>query len=156
MITLKKGDKAPEFSGLDENGENKSLSDYKGKKLLLFFYPKDNTPGCNLENQNLRDNYQKLLDKGVEVLGVSGDSEATHKKFIDKHCLPFHLIADTDKSLNTKYGVWQEKKNFGKTYMGTVRASFLLDEEGKVVEVITKVKTKEHAEQVFEILDSKL
>ena len=153
MITLNKGDKAPEFTGLDEKGNEISLSDYKGKKLLLFFYPKDNTPGCNLENQNLRDNYDALLKQNIDVLGVSGDSQAIHQRFIEKHCLPFHLIADTEKSLNIQYGVWQEKKNFGKTYMGTVRTSFLINEEGIIIDIIKKVKTKEHAEQVFEILN---
>ncbi|BDD09975.1 peroxiredoxin [Fulvitalea axinellae] len=150
MITLKPGDKAPAFEGKIENGETVKLSDFEGKKLILYFYPKDNTPGCTLESQNLRDNIDTLRKKGYEVLGISSDSEASHQRFIDKHCLPFHLIADTDKTVHEMFGTWQEKKNFGKTYMGTVRTTFVIDETGHIEQVIKKVKTKEHASQILE------
>ncbi|BDD04377.1 thioredoxin-dependent thiol peroxidase [Aureibacter tunicatorum] len=143
------GDKAPRFEGKNQDGKSISLDDYTGKKLVLFFYPKDNTPGCTLEAQNLRDNYETLQSKGYEVLGVSGDDETSHQKFICKHLLPFDLLADTDKSVNEMYGVWQEKKNFGKTYMGTVRTTFIIDEKGQIEHIINKVKTKEHADQIF-------
>lgn len=145
---LKAGDKAPEFSITTESGENISLNDYKGKKLVLYFYPKDNTPGCTAEACNLRDNYELLLKQGYEILGVSPDSEKSHKKFIEKHELPFKLIPDIEKEILQAYGVWAEKKMFGKTYMGVVRTTFVIDEVGVIEEVIKKVKTKDHANQI--------
>ncbi|MCG8474479.1 MAG: thioredoxin-dependent thiol peroxidase [Cytophagales bacterium] len=147
MIT--EGQPAPDFQSKDENGKPVTLSEFRGKKLVLYFYPKDNTPGCTMEAKNLRDNYKALQQAGYEVLGVSTDSEKSHQRFIEKQCLPFRLIADEDKSVNNAFGVWQEKKNFGKTYMGTVRTTFLIDEEGKIERVINKVNTKEHAEQIL-------
>lgn len=150
MTHLKEGDKAPEFAGVNEKGEEISLSDYRGKKLVLYFYPKDNTPGCTAEACNLRDNYQALKDAGYEILGVSPDSERKHQNFIDKYELPFPLIADTDKEILQKYGVWGEKQMYGRTYEGVFRTTFLIDEEGKIEKVFKKVKTKAHAEQILE------
>ena len=149
MITLKKGDLVPDFESRDQDGNSIKLSDYKGTKVVLYFYPKDNTPGCTAESCNLRDNYESLRAEGYEVLGVSGDSEASHQKFINKYDLPFKLIADEDKSVQKALGVWGEKRMYGKTYMGTLRATFLIDEEGKIEEVIEKVKTKDHAAQIL-------
>ena len=148
-ITLKAGDKAPEFSSIDQDGNPVSLSDYKGKKLVIYFYPKDNTPGCTAESCNLRDNYEALQAQGYEVLGVSGDSEKSHQKFIDKYELPFKLLADTDKSVHEAFGTWGEKKMYGKTYMGTLRTTFLIDENGVIEEVFEKVKTKDHTAQIL-------
>ena len=149
MITLKAGDKAPNFKSTDQDGNAISLADYKGKKVVLYFYPKDNTPGCTAESCNLRDNYEALQAQGYEVLGVSQDSEASHQKFITKHELPFKLIADTDHSVHEAYGTWGEKKMYGKTYMGTLRSTFLINEEGVLEEVIEKVKTKDHTSQIL-------
>lgn len=149
MITLKSGDQAPEFESRDQNGNMIKLSDYKGKKVVLYFYPKDNTPGCTAESCNLRDNYEALQAQGYEVLGVSQDGEASHQKFIAKHELPFKLIADTDHTVHEAYGTWGEKKMYGKTYMGTLRSTFLIDENGKIEEVIEKVKTKDHSSQIL-------
>jgi len=149
MITLKPGDSAPDFQSKDQDGNPIKLSDYKGKKVVLYFYPKDNTPGCTAESCNLRDNYEALQAQGYEVLGVSGDGEKSHRKFIDKYQLPFKLIADEDKSVREAFGTWGERKMYGKTYMGTLRATFLIDEEGKIEEVIEKVKTKEHSAQIL-------
>lgn len=150
MITLKPGDKAPNFKSKDQDGNPIKLSDYKGKKVVLYFYPKDNTPGCTAESCNLRDNYKILQKQGYEVLGVSSDGEKSHQKFIAKHELPFKLIADEDKSVHEAYGTWDLKKFMGKEYMGTLRTTFVIDEEGKIVEVIEKVKTKDHAAQILE------
>ncbi len=149
MITLKPGDTAPDFESKDQDGNSIKMSDYKGKKVVLYFYPKDNTPGCTAESCNLRDNYEALRAKGYEVIGVSGDSEKSHQKFIAKYELPFKLIADEDKSVHKAFGTWGEKKMYGKTYMGTLRTTFLIDEEGKVEEVIEKVKTKDHTAQIL-------
>lgn len=149
MITLKAGDTAPDFESKDQDGNTIKMSDYKGKKVVLYFYPKDNTPGCTAESCNLRDNYQALQAQGYEVLGVSQDSEASHQKFITKHELPFKLIADTDHSVHEAFGTWGEKKMYGKTYMGTLRTTFLINEEGKIEEVIEKVKTKDHTAQIL-------
>lgn len=149
MITLKAGDSAPAFEGKDQDGNAVKLDDYKGKKLVVYFYPKDNTPGCTAESCNLRDNYEALQAQGYEVLGVSQDSEASHQKFIAKHELPFKLIADTDHAVHEAFGTWGEKKMYGKTYMGTLRTTFLIDEEGKIEEVIEKVKTKDHTAQIL-------
>lgn len=149
MITLKPGDVAPDFESTDQDGNPIKLSNYKGKKVVLYFYPKDNTPGCTAESCNLRDNYDALMKQGYEVLGVSSDHEKSHRKFIDKHELPFSLIADTDKSVHEKYGTWAEKSMYGRTYMGTLRSTFIIDAEGKVEEVIEKVKTKDHTAQIL-------
>lgn len=151
MKQLKIGDKAPDFKGKDQDGKDVSLADYKGKKLLLYFYPKDSTPGCTAEACSLRDGYDELLNSGYEVLGVSVDGEASHRKFIEKHSLPFRLLADTDKSVVEAYGVWGEKKFMGKTYMGAIRTTFLIDENGIIENIITKVQTKDHANQVLNL-----
>ncbi|PWJ42369.1 thioredoxin-dependent thiol peroxidase [Sediminitomix flava] len=148
-MLLEIGQKAPLFTAKDQNGEAISLEEFKGKKVILYFYPKDNTPGCTAQACNLRDNYELLLEKGYVVIGVSSDSEKKHQNFIAKHELPFPLIADTDQKVHELYGTWQEKKNFGKVYMGTVRTTFVINEEGIIEEIIKKVKTKEHAEQII-------
>ncbi|MBO5180711.1 MAG: thioredoxin-dependent thiol peroxidase [Paraprevotella sp.] len=145
------GDKAPEVLGVNERGEEVRLSQYRGRKVVLYFYPKDNTSGCTAEACSLRDNYTALREKGYEVVGVSVDSEASHRKFIEKHELPFTLIADTDKKLVTEMGVWGEKSMYGRKYMGTFRTTFIIDEEGMVEKVFLpkEVKTKTHGEQVL-------
>ncbi|EFA97429.1 thioredoxin-dependent thiol peroxidase [Hoylesella timonensis] len=145
------GDKAPEILGRDQDGKEVKLADFKGKKLVLYFYPKDNTPGCTTEACNLRDNYQRFLDAGYAVVGVSVQDEKSHKKFIEKHELPFPLIADTEKTLNNAFGVWGEKSMCGRKYMGTFRTTFIIDEEGKVERIITpkEIKVKEHAAQIL-------
>ncbi len=148
-MKLKKGDKAPDFKAKDQDGNDISLSDYKGKKVVIYFYPKDNTPGCTAQACNLRDNYEALQSAGYVVLGVSQDTEKSHQKFIEKQNLPFPLIADTDHTVHNLYGTWAEKQMYGKTYMGTVRTTFIIDEEGKIVDVIEKVKTKEHTAQIL-------
>lgn len=145
------GDKAPEILGRDQDGKEVKLADFKGKKLVLYFYPKDNTPGCTTEACNLRDNYQRFLGAGYAVVGVSVQDEKSHKKFIEKHELPFPLIADTEKTLNNAFGVWGEKSMCGRQYMGTFRTTFIIDEEGKVERIITpkEIKVKEHAAQIL-------
>lgn len=145
------GDKAPEVLGMNENGEEIRLSQYKGKKLVLYFYPKDNTSGCTAEACSLRDNYAELRKQGYEVIGVSVDDAASHRKFIDKHGLPFPLIADTDKKLVEQFGVWGEKSMYGRKYMGTFRTTFIIDEEGVIKRIILpkQVKTKEHSKQIL-------
>lgn len=145
------GDKAPEVLGVNEQGEQVLLSHYRGKKVVLYFYPKDNTSGCTAEACSLRDNYSALKDKGYEVIGVSVDSAASHKKFIEKHELPFTLIADTDKLLVNEMGVWGEKSMYGRKYMGTFRTTFVIDEEGVIEKVFSpkEVKTKTHGEQLL-------
>lgn len=148
-MELKPGDKAPDFEVNDQDGNPVKLSDYKGKKVALYFYPKDNTPGCTAEACNLRDNYAELQKQGYEILGVSTDSEKSHKKFIEKQELPFKLLADTEKQIHEKYGTWIEKQMYGRKYMGTARYTFIIDEEGKIEKVIDKVKTKEHASQIL-------
>jgi len=150
MTHLKEGDKAPEFSGIDQNGKTISLSDFRGKKVVLYFYPKDMTPGCTTQACNYRDHYQDLLSKGYQVIGVSADSEARHLKFIDKYDLPFPLIADTEKIIIQQYGVWGEKKFMGKVFDGIHRQTFVISEEGVLDKVIKKVKTKEATEQLFD------
>lgn len=152
MNILKEGDKAPVFTGKDENGNTINLEQYKGKKVVLYFYPKDDTPGCTVEACDFRDNYHALKAKGIEVIGVSVDDEKSHQKFINKHELPFTLLADTDKKIVNAYGVWAEKKNYGKTYMGTVRTTFVIDENGIILHVINKVDTKNASTQVLELL----
>ena len=148
-MSLKVGDKAPEFSSFNQNGENISLKDFIGKNIILYFYPRDNTPGCTAQACNLRDNYKQLQDSGYIVLGVSSDSVKSHDKFIKKHDLPFDLIADEDKSIHKLYGTWIEKKMYGKVYMGTARWTFIIDENGVIKEIIEKVKTKEHTQQII-------
>jgi thioredoxin-dependent peroxiredoxin len=149
MIQLKEGMKAPEFEGIDQDGKTISLSNYKGKKVVLYFYPKDDTPGCTAEACNLRDNWNTFLAKGFNVLGVSPDSEKSHKKFSQKYSLPFPIIADTDKKILNDYGVWGEKKMYGKSYMGVLRTTFLIDEKGMIEKIIDKVDTAGHTEQIF-------
>jgi len=148
-MRLKVGDVAPEFSVNDQNDNPVKLSDFKGKKVVLYFYPKDNTPGCTAEACNLRDNYQALQKAGYEVLGVSKDNENSHQKFIDKFELPFTLLADTEKDIHEKYGTWIEKSMYGRKYMGTARVTFIIDENGKIEEIIEKVKTKDHTAQIL-------
>ena len=149
-MKLEIGNKAPDFNGLIQNGESVSLSDYKGKKLILFFYPKDNTPGCTAEACNLRDNYDLLREKGFELLGVSPDTEVKHQNFIKKQNLPMNLLADTEKKVLEAYGVWGEKKMYGRTYMGVMRSTFIIDENGNIEKIFPKVKTKAHTEQIIE------
>ncbi|MDR3679973.1 MAG: thioredoxin-dependent thiol peroxidase [Flavipsychrobacter sp.] len=150
-MTLNAGDKAPDFKAKDQNGKEVSLSALKGKKVVLYFYPKDDTPGCTAEACNLRDNFAALKAKGVVILGVSTDSEKSHKKFEDKYSLPFTLVSDEDKAIVNEYGLWGEKKFMGKAYMGTTRATFLINEEGVIDHVINKVDTKNHTEQILEL-----
>lgn len=147
---MKIGDKAPEILGRDENGREVRLSDFKGKKLVLYFYPKDNTSGCTAEACSLRDNHKTLLDMGFEVVGVSVQDEASHQKFIAKHDLPFSLIADTDHKLVEAFGVWKEKSMYGRKYMGTERTTFIINEQGEVERIIgpKEIKTKTHGEQI--------
>jgi len=152
MTELKEGQKAPEFIAKDQEGNDVSLSHFIGKKVVLYFYPKDDTPGCTAEACDFRDNYQGLTAKGIVVLGVSVDDEKSHKKFIAKHSLPFTLLADTDKQIVEAYGVWGEKSMYGKTYMGTNRKTFLIDEEGNIAHIISKVDTKNSTAQVLELL----
>lgn len=148
MFHLKVGDKAPEFDIKDQNGKVHKIADYQGKKIILYFYPKDLTPGCTVQSCDLRDNYESLKADGFEVIGVSADDEAKHQKFIAKHKLPFNLLADTNREVLNKYGVWGEKKFMGKTYDGIHRTTFILDENGAIESIITKVKTKIHTEQI--------
>lgn len=148
---LKEGDKVPAFTAKDQNGEDISLDQFAGKKIVLYFYPKDNTPGCTMQACNLRDNYDLLLKQGYVVIGVSQDTEKKHQNFIAKHELPFPLIADVDHKVHEIFGTWQEKQMYGRTYMGTVRSTFVINEEGVITEVIKKVKTKEHTNQIIEV-----
>jgi len=150
MTNLTIGDKAPQFKGIDENGNSISLKDFKGKKIILYFYPKDMTPGCTVESCNLRDNYANLTKQGFEVIGVSADSTDRHLRFIAKNELPFHLIADEDKTIIKAYGIWGPKKFMGKVYDGIHRTTFIIDENGKLISVIKKVKTKDHTNQILE------
>ena len=147
---LKEGDKAPHFSAKDQEGETVNLTDYKGKKVVLFFYPKDDTPGCTKEACNLRDNYDDLRQKGFEILGVSVDDEKSHQKFIKKYSLPFTLIADTDHKIVQDYDVWGEKQFMGKKYMGILRTTFVVDEGGKIERIFKKIKTEDHAKQILD------
>jgi len=149
MTHLNEGDKAPDFTAKDQNGKEVSLSDFAGKKVVLYFYPKDDTPGCTKEACNFRDNYSVLKEKGFEVLGVSADNEKKHQKFIDKYDLPFTLLADTEKEIINAYGVWGLKKFMGREYDGIHRETFVINEEGKIDKVFTKVKTKEATEQIL-------
>jgi peroxiredoxin Q/BCP len=149
MTTLKKGDKAPDFSALDESGKLHKLADYKGKKLVVFFYPKANTPGCTAEACDLRDNFSRFEANNFALLGVSADSQKAQAKFKDKFEFPFPLLADEDKSVIQAFGVWGPKKFMGKDYDGIHRTTFIIDENGIIDEVISEVKTKEHASQIL-------
>ncbi len=149
MTHLKAGDKAPDFKGIIQDESEVSLADYKGSKLVLYFYPKDNTPGCTTQACNLRDNYEELLKQGYKILGVSPDSAKKHQNFIAKQNLPFDLLADTEKETLNAYGVWGLKKFMGREYDGVHRTTFVIDENGIIEEIIQKVKTKEHTAQIL-------
>lgn len=151
-MQLKIGDKAPDFSGKDQNGKTIQLSDYNGKKVAIYFYPKDNTPGCTVQACNLRDNDAALTKAGIQIIGVSADSSASHLKFIDKFSLPFPLIADEDKTIIQQFGVWGPKKFMGKEYDGIHRTTFIIDENKTIIGIIEKPKTKEHAEEILALL----
>jgi thioredoxin-dependent peroxiredoxin len=150
MLKLKIGDKAPDFKAKDQDGKEISLSSFRGKKVILYFYPKDNTPGCTAEACNLRDNYSDLIKKGYEIIGVSADSEKSHQNFISIFELPFSLISDVDKKVIMEYGAWGEKQMYGKSYEGIIRMSFVISEDGKIEKIIEKVKTNDHARQIFD------
>ena len=150
MTSLNVGDKAPNFVALNEFGQSTSLSEFLGKKVVLYFYPKDMTPGCTAESCNLGENYSLLQEKGFIVLGVSPDSSKSHQKFIDKYNLPFSLIADEDKAVIKAFGVWGPKKFMGKEYDGVHRTTFVIDEDGVIEKVFSKVKTKDHTNQILE------
>ena len=152
MTTLKVGDKAPSFKSIDQDGEEHNLSDYSGKKIIVFFYPKASTPGCTAEACNLRDNYSELQAKGFEILGVSADSAKRQSNFRNKYEFPFPLLADEEKEVINAFGVWGPKKFMGKVYDGIHRTTFVIDEKGVIEQVITKVKTKDHAAQILEAL----
>jgi thioredoxin-dependent peroxiredoxin len=152
MTKLKEGMKAPAFSGKNQNGEIISSKDLLGKKVVLYFYPKDNTPGCTAEACDLNDNYLEFKGKGFEIVGVSPDGEASHRKFIEKFDLKFNLIADTDQNIMKDFDVWGEKSMYGKTYMGVNRTTFVIDEQGVISNVFTKVDTKNHTDQIFKAL----
>lgn len=153
MTNLKIGDKAPAFSGPDQNGKMITSDQFPGKKILLYFYPRDNTPGCTAEACNLRDHYALLRKKGIEIIGVSTDSVKSHKNFESKFSLPFTLISDEEKKIVKAFGVWGEKKMYGKSYEGTFRTSFLIDEHGMITHLFEKVDTKDHAAQVLKEIE---
>lgn len=152
MIELNEGQKAPDFTANDQNGNSISLSSFSGKDIILYFYPKDDTPGCTAEACSFRDNYQSLTSQGFIVLGVSTDDEKSHLKFISKHSLPFPLIADTDKKIVEAYGVWVEKNMYGKKYMGVARKTFIIGKDGNIRKIIDKVDTKNSSAQVLDLL----
>lgn len=152
MSHLKEGDLAPDFKAADETGAAIALSDYRGKKLILFFYPKDDTPGCTAENCNLRDNYGLLRQKGFEILGVSPDNAKKHQSFKEKFSLPFPLIPDTEQAILKAYGAWGEKQMYGRTYEGVIRSTFVIDEAGKILKAFSKVDTKNHTKQILDAL----
>ncbi len=154
METIKKGMLAPEFRTKDSKGNSVSLKSFTGKKVILYFYPKDNTPGCTAEACNLRDNYKELIDKGFVILGVSADSGKSHENFIGKYNLPFPLISDENKEIIKKYGAWGEKKMYGKTYEGILRKTIIISENGKIEKIIDKVNTKDHASQILEEIEN--
>ncbi len=149
MSKLEIGDLAPDFSGVDQNGKEISKADFAGKKLVIYFYPKDDTPGCTAQACNLRDNYGALQKAGYQILGVSTDGEKSHDKFVKKYELPFPLLADIDKKMVESYGVWVEKSMYGKKYMGTSRVTFVIDADGKIEKIIEKVDTKDHTSQIL-------
>ena len=153
MTTLEAGQAAPEFNGQIQDGSEVSLSDYKGNKLILYFYPKDDTPGCTKEACSLRDGFDVLKDQGFKILGVSPDNLKKHNKFIDKYNLPFDLLADEDKSTMQAYEVWGPKKFMGREYEGVHRTTFVIDEEGNIEHVVKKVKTKDHAQQILDLYE---
>ena len=148
-MNLKIGDKAPDFEGKNQNNESVKLSSFIGEKVVLYFYPRDNTPGCTVQACNLKDNFNELSRKGYKIIGVSSDSIKSHKKFEEKYALPFHLISDEDKSIHKIYGTWIEKSMYGRKYMGTARWTFIVDENGIINNIIEKVKTKEHTDQIL-------
>ena len=148
-MKLNIGDQAPGFEAKDQSGKTVKLSDFKGRKVVLYFYPKDDTPGCTAEACNLRDNYSELQSAGYEVIGVSTNNEKSHQKFIAKYDLPFTLLVDEDKQIHEKYGTWVEKSMYGRKYMGTARVTFLIGEDGKIEDIIEKVKTKDHTAQIL-------
>ena len=148
-MVLKIGNKAPDFESINQNGDKVKLSDFIGKKVVLYFYPRDNTPGCTAQACNLKDNYNTLQQNGYTILGISKDSPKSHQKFINKFDLPFDLIADENQNVHMKYGTWIEKSMYGKNYMGTARWTFLIDEKGNIENIIQKVKTKEHTSQIL-------
>jgi len=152
---IKEGVKAPDFTAKDQNGNKIKLSDFRGQKVVLYFYPKDDTPGCTKEACSFRDSFSDFEKKGIKVLGVSIDDEKSHRKFIEKYKLPFDLIADTDKHIVEKYGVWGEKSMYGKKYMGTLRKTFLIDEDGKIVKIFEKVNVSEHADEVMKAFEER-
>ncbi|MBS7564539.1 thioredoxin-dependent thiol peroxidase [Mucilaginibacter sp. Bleaf8] len=152
MATLQEGDKAPDFTAKDQNGNTVSLSDHLGKTVILYFYPKDDTPGCTAEACDFRDNYQSLAAEGYEVIGVSTDDEKSHKKFVTKYNLPFTLIADDEQQIVNSYGVWVEKNMYGKKYMGTARTTFIISPDGIVNKIISKVDSKNASQQVLDLL----
>jgi len=155
MEKPKTGDPAPDFSGTDQNGKTIRLKDYRGSRLVLYFYPKDNTPGCTSEACNLRDNYEDLLNRGFRIIRVSPDSTTSHQKFSTKHSLPFPLISDTDKSIMKAYGAWGEKSMYGKKYMGVLRKTFIISEDGIIenINIFDKVNTRDHTRQILETLE---
>jgi thioredoxin-dependent peroxiredoxin len=151
MMQLKEGMRAPGFEGIDQNGKTIKLSDFSGKNVVLYFYPKDNTPACTAEACNLRDNLDSFMNKGFIVIGVSPDSEKSHKGFAEKFSLPFPLIADTSKKILNDYGVWGEKKMYGRTFPGVIRTTFIIDGKGIIEKIIAKVNTGAHTEQIFDL-----
>jgi len=150
MALLKEGDKAPDFKEKNQEGKEIQLSGLRGKSVILYFYPKDNTPGCTAESCNLRDNYNSLIENGFEVIGISPDSEKSHLNFVKKFNLPFNLIADTDKKILKNYGAWGLKKMYGKEYEGVLRTTYVIDKEGTIIKVFDKVKTGDHTRQILE------
>jgi thioredoxin-dependent peroxiredoxin len=152
MSELKEGDKAPLFSAKDQSGNTVSLTDFLDRDVILYFYPKDDTPGCTAEACDFRDNYSSLQEKGFNVIGVSTDDESSHQKFVNKYQLPFTLISDTDKSIVESYGVWIEKNMYGKKYMGTARKTFIIGKDGVINKIIDKVDTKESSKQVLDLM----
>lgn len=153
MAELSEGQKAPDFTANDQNGKSISLSDFSGNDLILYFYPKDDTPGCTAEACSFRDNYQALLGQGFQILGVSTDDEKSHQKFVTKYSLPFPLISDTDKKIVEAYGVWVEKNMYGKKYMGVARKTFIVDKNGMIKKIIGKVDTNNSSQQIFDLLN---
>ncbi len=152
MAELKEGDPAPGFTANDQNGKAVSLSDFLGKDVILYFYPKDDTPGCTAEACSFRDNYQSLLQKGFEVIGVSTDDEKSHTKFVSKYQLPFTLISDTEKTIVEAYGVWVEKNMYGKKYMGTARKTFVIGKDGIIRHILAKVNTENSSQQILDLV----